>query len=950
MTGQTIIDLSLTNQAKYQNYQHLFHQDVYRKLSQEVQAQLTRNKDSNVHKESNINHVRIHHAILLNGKRGAGKTSVLVNLKGFIEQDETFKKIADDILFLDPVDPTLLDGHEDFLNIVVGQINKNVDLQSKLASSSTTEKESYYQRLDELASALEGEQNAQQQFGLDRMLSYQGGLGIGQLSHQYFQEVLRITKKYLIVLTVDDVDMSLCHGFNVLEVVRKHVCSPSVMPIVSGDLQLYRELVGNEFAQQLVAHQRAEKDKQAQRNLAQKLAEEYLRKVFPIHLRFNIPAIEVYFSQKLGTEVQVKQGDTILGNLYAIQQFLLVTLNGRVNGEEKSSVNYIPCTARELMQWLSTVQAFLDSVSKAKGGEKLLNSNASPNILKHENIRWWLRQPRIAVKQQLNAQAFYQQLASYFDNLQRPNLRELCLALKIFNEDNAFFNLNDITYLNPIRQLNLADDISEHHPNETRNLSNENHKLYAEDSRFDTQKDRLPPALQKADAPLVSALPALEPIHKEINFSRKYFRFFINNVLTDEPDAVKQQYLFLLRLFSYDDYYTSNQSTPLVFFGRFFELITTSLIRDIDKNWLKQLLARPPYYSIISISTTKTFDDVEQIEDDENSQLSELNDDFDVFLNDLANDINLFRKENLTGTIFTDVALLAALQSKYFNQLNLYKLEVPFKILSELKKHNDWQLPLLMDIALRSAYSYWGALGSFEKSSLFFDEIISEKIAHQNFFAVNALAIPYPDNKNAVYRDNILPFKKINTKPEIKAFTTLLNIHPVFQCILNLGNEVIDTVNGIKSKSAFEDGVHKVTSQKTAQKTDPYICRDIIRKILGSFLKEEQVNAAIEQHDISGVVKKLHDFYKMIDKYPVKQLGTDQLIDQARLGGSFKSRSFNRHFSGEHSLNYMLRLIWDVLLDADSSYTKSKPAFITQLINRGVNEKLAILLASGIDE
>lgn len=629
MTDNTIIDLSLGDLAQRENNSHLFHRKVYKQLSQGIEIQLERSKVTR--SQDNINHIRSHHAFLLNGERGTGKTSILVNLRGFIEREEDFKKIGYDILFLDPVDPTLLNDHEDFLNIVVGQINKSRYIKDGLCACKLDQKESYYRSLENFATALEGEQSTSDRFGLDRLLSYQGSLDIAQRTHDYFFEALKVTGKSLIVITIDDVDMSLHHGFKVLEVLRKYICSPCVIPIVSGDFLLYRELVGNQFCMQLVHKKRSDPDKKAQREQAQKLAVEYLRKVFPVQQRIMVPSIKHYCEKFPGQSTIIQNGNAQkLGNLYSIYQWLLVVLNGRVNGEEKSAIAYTPQTARELMQWLNALKPVLEKLPNI-GFPPLQRDKGDSYNIKDAITRWWLTLPKEASTVMLDT---YNILSSYFNYSQESRLHELCEALKDINDTRCNVDLNNLTYLNPMRQLEINTGGSYERPNE-------NYKLYIElgITDFTNQSDRLPSALMKKAAQLLTALPAIEPIDNKLKFKKDYL-----NTCIKEKDNDR---IFLLCLFSYNDYYTSYQTASLVFFGRFFELITTSLIKDIDGAWLRELLSKPPYYSIMSISTTKTFDlnEDEQDSHDDSSELDMLNFGLDdLYLNQLANDINAFRK------------------------------------------------------------------------------------------------------------------------------------------------------------------------------------------------------------------------------------------------------------------------------------------------------------------
>lgn len=54
-----------------------------------------------------------------------------------------------------------------------------------------------------------------------------------------------------LVVLIDDVDMAFDKGFDVLEVVRKYLASPFLIPIVAGDMKLYKEIIETQFMEKV---------------------------------------------------------------------------------------------------------------------------------------------------------------------------------------------------------------------------------------------------------------------------------------------------------------------------------------------------------------------------------------------------------------------------------------------------------------------------------------------------------------------------------------------------------------------------------------------------------------------------------------------------------------------------------------------------------------------------
>lgn len=893
--NEIIIDVSFDDRARLDDNHHLFHPHVYKKLADKLKERLDRNNATSTH-QNNVNHTRSHDAILLDGGRGNGKTSILVNLAGYVERESERKEILNHTLFLDPVDPTLLDDTEDFLNIVIGQLNRSKVVKERLDALTSNSAEAYYSVLESLAAALEGEQTTKERYGLDRMLSYQGSLEITQLTHDYFREVLKLCDKKLIVLPVDDVDMSLSQGFKVLEVVRKYLCSPYILPIVSGDLRLYQQLVVNRFSEELTGKQRPSDYSNLARR-AEELSVEYLRKVFPVTNRLRVPTVESYFENisrdGLLTTVTVKKGKRELINLAGLYNLLHTVLNGRVNGDENSAMKFeVDITARQLVQLLRALEPVLDQLQV----EEL--------PLRFENLidaqKWWLKQNKDIVL------SFVDSLAEHFQHTQQVGLHELCKALKLINSQ--AIDLGELAYFNPLLQLDLKDEIGELR-------HNENFALYSKEGIPEFQRlfERLPAELREATIHSLAPLPAIEPVDQKLRFKSKYN--------PNDPDAQ-----FFLSLFSHSDFYTSYQTAPLVFFGRFFELVITSLIQDVNDVWLRKILLSPPYFSILRVSATKTFDLDEDV-DESAEDAQPIHEIPTLYLKTFADEINKFRQTyKLDLSPFVDVSLLQAVQSKYFNQANLYKMAGYRSIDKKGMRPALSGDALLVELALRATYTFKSAVGSFEKSKLYFE--VPGSIVHQNFAAVSKAIAPTSIANNNSYRFNIKPFLDLETVPSgfRIPLTKLLDTHPLFVRLINWAEQ------------KYRVPVQEV--QAVLPKT-PSVRRPHFSDAAGEVMVKMGIAAVPkDSKEIAALLSKLDQIALEATKNNSKKAD----IFLKNIGLSIKSRQFHGE---KRTLNRLLAATWNVLLKQNIDAIKDANAFKRYLIKAGVTDSVASKLAKG---
>lgn len=260
--SEIIININDANKAqKYQNENELFQIEAFKRVAEILKEHKVGNDTGD------ITDCRFHDTIFIDGDRGLGKTAFMINIENYyknIAKIETPKYI-----FLKPVDPTLLEHTEKFLGVVFGKIvemvskrlkNNCVDedsyyfdddcnIKSKFENQTKHCIDSYYKALENLSKSLGSVSSIEnkQSDGIEEIASYKSSLKLEQYAHEFFHVVCKMFGVNAIVMLIDDVDMAFDKGFDVLEVVRKYLASPYLIPIVAGDIKLYREIVETKF-------------------------------------------------------------------------------------------------------------------------------------------------------------------------------------------------------------------------------------------------------------------------------------------------------------------------------------------------------------------------------------------------------------------------------------------------------------------------------------------------------------------------------------------------------------------------------------------------------------------------------------------------------------------------------------------------------------------------------
>ncbi|MDD2357547.1 MAG: hypothetical protein PHX13_06540 [Thiovulaceae bacterium] len=193
---------------------------------------------------------RVHNTILINGKRGMGKTSFMLSMKNNPE-------IMKDLCPLDIIDPTLIETKEHvFLNIIT-LIKEKIEehIKCEKCDDKSTKYRTWKESLKKLAGGfsmldgvgsehLKSDMWDSPELILERGLSNaKQGSHLEKNFHNFIDESLKILDKKAFFLILDDIDTSLDKGTAILETLRKYLTSRKLIIAMLGDIGLYSTLV-----------------------------------------------------------------------------------------------------------------------------------------------------------------------------------------------------------------------------------------------------------------------------------------------------------------------------------------------------------------------------------------------------------------------------------------------------------------------------------------------------------------------------------------------------------------------------------------------------------------------------------------------------------------------------------------------------------------------------------
>lgn len=749
--------------------------EVYEPLAQMIIEAVNK---ADAAKGQSLNELREHNAITIDGARGTGKTAVLVNLKSYLKDRDVLK----DVHILDPVDPTLLENSESlFLHIIVAAVLHDKDVKEQQRNNPDKVR-SLNQTLEKLAQSLESVETQQERHGIDKVRAMYSNKQLADCVQDFFREVLCLLGKKLMILAIDDVDTSLNRAFENLEIVRRYLATPHVLPIVCGDRELYNDVTWRDF------HGRLTKDSSYRRKdayeKAVELAAEYQRKILPFPRRLTMPPVSKYWQQ---SNIYLRDGHQ--AEVMPLRNFITwleIFLAGPVNGLEGSQLSLPIPSIRALIQLVRQCSDLIPQLP------------ASIRSAKNElDVRknWQIQNPPQDDLASSDRNIIVQRLADYFCYEPKGGIVYLLLLAKQQWKRGAHSesskqrcNIFDTPLFQPLTHTATNFELFD----KTDNLSAwaiSLAKRLPEEwlAGIKSQKTMLPYPLAEIG----------------INSSKKwdYAKEIQQTTIDNLDNEKKSKSIFLIDLLAQHNFYTNAKQTMLLNIGRIFELVIASIIGPLSEEAIHAILSRAPFFSTAALAPTKTIlmdAKASAVEDNPAEADFVEGHDSTVLIRKLSEEINEWRQTHGIEQIELSPWLVYKVFNKVYSQLASGNKFPSFIT------NIDWAL----DMAAYAFYSTWFAFGSFEKGELFG---LPNVIATTNINPEKLKNYTSNDQFNVNVKPILEAFENENS---LKAVSIVLAKHPLKQWI----DEVIkfdwpkDEPVSTASKAPSKD--KKVTSDK----------------------------------------------------------------------------------------------------------------------------------------
>lgn len=732
----------------------LLARDVYRNIATFVGDALDFAKQAR--NSADPMHHRYHNTVLIDGARGTGKSTVLINLGRYLAScnAETFEQVH----ICAPVDPTLLEDHDDlFLNVILAAVLSDKKVE-EAQQRNPSGRQALAKQLQKLGAALEHMQNQREhtQKGMDKLRAFVGNQQLIQEVHDFFAEVLKLLDKKLLILTIDDVDTGLDKAFENLEVVRRYLTSPYVMPIISGDLSLYHEVIWRNFLGRLL--EKSKEESAASVETAKELAREYERKVLPMQYRQKMPEVKGYFKNKDIYFARMGQGEIEpIVSMPVFYAWLNALLNGPVNGLEQGFIDVPISTTRALAQLVrktkflfsglqQQMHEFADSRSWSGSWEVLSQAMTEKIFLRKDD----------AVKDL--AAKWLGELRSYFGH-EGSSCASFLLA-------ETFFSWLSGNFVHTGSPLNMPLFMPAQHEKIQGFKLDVKNEWQAELERY-LPKSKL--RFFPKNTGLFFPRPQIgTPIAEN---SMKAIR----HLASEDP----MQSLCCDMVLHYE-YYAPRTMAWQRYMGRVFELIVLGLLREVSEEDISHLLQKSPFYSTASYAGLSGYNEGSGEEDgfllEANHEADEANESKQqsAAKHQLSHDINQWRRLVLDSGLTLSPWLVFNAMQRSFSRNFSRQLELPQGNLPHVQ---PGQVFRSFGMAF---FNVWSDFAYLEAGKLFGG---SDKISHDQL-RWRPIDKEFDYRKTSMYQQNIRVLLVAGEKHGKPSVTYLLSKHPLCELAL----------------------------------------------------------------------------------------------------------------------------------------------------------------------
>ena len=287
--------------------------DLIKSRVDEIEYEENNDKDDNKKNATQrFKKLKMHDAILVDGKRGSGKTTYLNNIAYVLEQRKSKIKVK----ILGSIDPNQLDEKSNILLIIIANIYTELLDSVKTGEGNREVFKNLNIEINNLTASIRNAENRTYKDSYDHLYGLHKSLTVDEELHNFFLHVCEFYQVKALILPIDDIDMDFKHGYKVLDTIRKYLSTPKIIPIIAVDTAQAYALVKKEHYEYFSYETKTKKSEiehGSELGFLRKLPNEYLQKILKPTRRIMIPdMLDIYKSHLRALEKKNNPKDQVI--------------------------------------------------------------------------------------------------------------------------------------------------------------------------------------------------------------------------------------------------------------------------------------------------------------------------------------------------------------------------------------------------------------------------------------------------------------------------------------------------------------------------------------------------------------------------------------------------------------------------------------------------------------
>jgi DNA-binding NarL/FixJ family response regulator len=398
------------------------------------------------------------------GDRGEGKTSCLRSMRYILTSEVSLKKMkpyvedldidANSIYALELLDPSYFDDTHNVIELVMGQLFEIATSEANQEDFDINARKTLMQRFQKAKAcmtALKTRREVRQYDEMEELTNFAASVQLRKAIKNLFAEFLKYYRKKKLLICVDDLDMNMQYGYQMVEDIRKYLCTTNCIVFVAVKIEQLTQLVQSSMEEAINGNQKKVVPVEQIENMAQK----YVDKFIPENHRIKMPTshsiaeqdAEVYVSKDtLFREENTSTKETIVRLIFDKTRYLFY------NSRTISPI--VPSNLRAIRQLLGLLVS-MPSLPYTEGEEKLeKQKEENKKLFRTYFYQSWIK--NLTQKDQI----FAKQLAQYEDVISVNKFVVSYLGERMGDGEKGYLVVQDDLWATITRKENKSHNIS----------------------------------------------------------------------------------------------------------------------------------------------------------------------------------------------------------------------------------------------------------------------------------------------------------------------------------------------------------------------------------------------------------------------------------------------------------------------------------------------------------